>query len=216
MGERRIEVNVPDFSLAVVEGDTVIHQARVIVGKPETPTPIFSNVMRYVLINPSWQVPDSIIKKEMMARLGSLSRRGYEVKTVGGRLTVRQLPGEDNALGRIAFMFPNDHAVYLHDTPARELFDEDTRAFSHGCIRVEDPLSLAELVLGGEASKWTAERIEAAIGGPERTVFLTDPLPIHIEYFTEFVDEFGELRERPDVYGLIRRVEAMLAQASQD
>ena len=71
------------------------------------------------------------------------------MKTVGGRLTVRQLPGEDNALGRIAFMFPNDHAVYLHDTPSRELFDEDARAFSHGCIRVEDPLSLAELVLDG-------------------------------------------------------------------
>ena len=150
MGERRIEVNVADFSVAVLEGDRVIHQARVIVGKPETPTPIFSNVMRYVLINPSWQVPNSIIKKEMASKLGALSRRGYEVKTVGGRLTVRQLPGEDNALGRFAFMFPNDHAIYLHDTPARELFDEESRAFSHGCIRVEDPQSLAELVLGGE------------------------------------------------------------------
>ncbi len=139
MGERRIEVNVADFSVAALEGDKVILQSRVIVGKPETPTPIFSNVMRYVLINPSWQVPDSIIKKEMMSKLGALSRRGYEVKTVGGRLTVRQLPGEDNALGRFAFMFPNDHAIYLHDTPARELFDEETRAFSHGCVRVEDP-----------------------------------------------------------------------------
>ena len=152
MGERRIEVNIPDFSVEVLEGDAAIHEARVIVGKPETPTPIFSNVMRYVLINPSWQVPDSIIKKEFASKLGALSRRGYEVKTVGGRLTVRQLPGDDNALGRIAFMFPNDHAIYLHDTPAQELFDEDPRAFSHGCIRVEDPLSLAELVLGGEAS----------------------------------------------------------------
>ena len=216
MGERRIEVNIPDFSVAVIEGDAVIHQARVIVGKPETPTPIFSSVMRYVILNPSWQVPDSIIRKELIPKLGSLSRHGYEVKTVGGRLTVRQLPGEDNALGRIAFMFPNDHAVYLHDTPARELFDDDVRAFSHGCIRVEDPPSLAELVLGGEASQWTAERIEAAIGGPERTVFLPSPLPIHIEYFTEFVDEFGEIRARPDIYGLIRKVEGILAQASQD
>ena len=119
MGERRIEVNLADFSVAVLEGDRVIHQARVVVGKPETPTPIFSNVMRYVLINPSWQVPDSIIKKEMTSKLGALSRRGYEVKTVGGRLTVRQLPGDDNALGRFAFMFPNDHAIYLHDTPSK-------------------------------------------------------------------------------------------------
>jgi murein L,D-transpeptidase YcbB/YkuD len=210
MGARRIEVNLADFSVAVMEGDRVIHQARVIVGKPETPTPIFSDVMRYVLINPSWQVPDSIIRKEMMSKLGALSRRGYQVKTVGGRLTVRQLPGDDNALGHFAFMFPNDHAIYLHDTPSKELFDEETRAFSHGCIRVEDPESLAVLVLGGESTGWTDERIEAAIGAKERTVFLARPLPIHIEYFTDFVDEFGEIKERPDVYGLIRKVEGML------
>ena len=216
MGERRIEVNLADFSVAVMDGDRVIHQARVIVGKPDTPTPIFSDVMRYVLINPSWQVPDSIIKKEMMSKLGALSRRGYEVKTVGGRLTVRQLPGDDNALGHFAFMFPNDHAIYLHDTPSKDLFDEETRAFSHGCIRVEDPQSLAVLVLGGESTGWTDERIEAAIGGKERTVFLARPLPIHIEYFTDFIDEFGEFKERPDVYGLIRKVEVILARASQD
>jgi L,D-transpeptidase YcbB len=215
MGERRIEVNLADFSVAVLEGDRVIHQARVVVGKPETPTPIFSDVMRYVLINPSWQVPDSIIKKEMMSKLGALSRRGYEVKTVGGRLTVRQLPGDDNALGHFAFMFPNDHAIYLHDTPSKDLFDEETRAFSHGCIRVEDPESLAVLVLGGESTGWTDERIEAAIGGKERTVFLARPLPIRIEYFTDFVDEFGDLKERPDVYGLIRKVEVILARTSQ-
>ena len=216
MGERRIEVNLADFSVAVFEGDRVIHQARVVVGKPETPTPIFSDVMRYVLINPSWQVPNSIIKKEMASKLGSLSRRGYEVKTVGGRLTVRQLPGDGNALGRFAFMFPNDHAIYLHDTPSKDLFDEETRAFSHGCIRVEDPQSLAVLVLGGKSTGWTDGRIEAAIGGKERTVFLPRPLPIHIEYFTDFVDEFGELKERPDVYGLIRKVEVILARTSQD
>jgi L,D-transpeptidase YcbB len=216
MGKRRIEVNLADFSVAVMEGDRVIHQARVVVGKPGTPTPIFSDVMRYVLINPSWLVPDSIIKKEMMSKLGALSRRGYEVKTVGGRLTVRQLPGDDNALGHFAFMFPNDHAIYLHDTPSKQLFDEETRAFSHGCIRVEDPQSLAVLVLGGESTGWTDERIEAAIGGKERTVFLPRPLPIHIEYFTDFADEFGEIKERPDVYGLIRKVEGMLGRPSQD
>jgi murein L,D-transpeptidase YcbB/YkuD len=137
------------------------------------------------------------------------------VKTVGGRVTVRQLPGESNALGRFAFMFPNDHAIYLHDTPARELFDDESRAFSHGCIRVDDAQSLAEVVLGGP-NGWTDERIAAAIGGPERTVFLPRPLPIHIEYFTDFVDEFGELKERTDVYGLIRKVAVILARASQD
>jgi len=112
-------------------------------------------------------------------------------------------------------MFPNDHAVYLHDTPARALFDEETRAFSHGCIRVEDPLSLAELVLGGESAGWTAERIEAAFGDRERTVFLPRPLPVHIEYFTEFVDESGELQQRSDLYGWTRKVEGILGHASQ-
>ena len=119
MGERRIEVNVPDYSVEVLEGDEVIHRARVVVGKPETPTPIFSNMMRYVLINPSWRVPDSIIKKEMMSRLGYLSHHGYEVKTVDGHITVRQFPGEGNALGRLAFMFPNDFSVYLHERPRK-------------------------------------------------------------------------------------------------
>jgi murein L,D-transpeptidase YcbB/YkuD len=215
MGERRIEVNVPDFTVAMLDGDAIVHSARVVVGKPDTPTPIFSNVMRYVLINPSWEVPDSIIRKEMLPRLASdpsyLRRRGYEVKTVGGRLTVRQPPGEDNALGRIAFMFPNDHAVYMHDTPSQSLFDADMRAFSHGCVRIEDPLRLAELVLG-----WPEERINAAIGGPERTVFLPRPVPIHIEYFTEFVDESGELQERPDVYGLAQKVAIILSSVRQD
>ena len=157
---------------------------------------------------------------ELRARIALAKELGgpdrVERQHKGGRLTVRQLPGDDNALGHFAFMFPNDHAIYLHDTPSKQLFDEETRAFSHGCIRVEDPQSLAVLVLGGESTGWTDERIEAAIGGKERTVFLPRPLPIHIEYFTDFVDEYGELKERPDVYGLIRRVDAILARASQD
>jgi murein L,D-transpeptidase YcbB/YkuD len=211
MGERRIEVNVPDFSVSVMDGDTVLMMSRVVVGKPATPTPVFSSWMRYVLINPSWQVPDSIIKKEILPRLDHFEGLGYEVKTVGGRLVVRQPPGEDNALGRLAFMFPNDHSVYLHDTPSRHLFDEDMRALSHGCVRVEDPERLAEIVLG-----WPEARIEAAIGGPERTVFLPRPLPIHIEYFTAFVDADGSLEQRPDVYGLTQRIARILSSESQD
>lgn len=211
MGSRRIEVNIPDFSVAVLDGDRVIHSARVVVGKPKTPTPIFSGVMRYVLINPEWRVPESIVRKEILPRLEHFEQLGYEVKTVGGRVTVRQPPGETNALGRLAFMFPNDHSVYLHDTPARELFSEDMRARSHGCIRVEDPMRLAELVLG-----WPESRISAAIGGREQTVFLKRPLPIHIEYFTDFVDEDGILQERPDVYGLTGKVAHTLSLSRQD
>jgi murein L,D-transpeptidase YcbB/YkuD len=211
MGERRIEVNIPDFSVSVIDGDSVLMSSRVVVGKPDTPTPVFSDRMRYVLINPSWQVPNSIVKKEILPRLDHFSRLGYEVRTIGGRIVVRQPPGEDNALGRLAFMFPNDHAVYLHDTPFRELFAEDMRALSHGCVRVEDPERLAELVLG-----WPEARVEAAIGGRERTVFLPQPLPIHIEYFTAFVDADGSLEERPDVYGLAQRIARILSSESQD
>jgi hypothetical protein len=211
MGERRIEVNIPDFSVTVMDGDQMVMSSRVVVGKPDTPTTVFSDRMRYVLINPSWEVPDSIIKKEIAPRLDHFTRLGYEVKTVGGRLLVRQPPGDDNALGRLAFMFPNDHAIYLHDTPARQLFAEDMRALSHGCVRVEDPERLAEIVLN-----WPESRLEAAIGGPERTVFLPRPLPIHIEYFTEFVDADGTLEERRDVYGLTQKVARILSTKSQD
>ncbi|HXZ18023.1 MAG TPA: L,D-transpeptidase family protein, partial [Roseiarcus sp.] len=193
------------------DGDSVVMSSRVVVGKRETPTPVFSDRMRYVLINPSWRVPDSIIKKEMASRLDHFVALGYEVKTVGGKLVVRQPPGDDNALGRLAFMFPNDHAVYLHDTPARQLFDEEMRALSHGCIRVEEPERLAEFVLG-----WSEARLEAAIGGPERTVFLPKPVPIHIEYFTAFVEADGALEERPDVYGLAQRIARTLSAAGQD
>jgi L,D-transpeptidase YcbB len=108
-------------------------------------------------------------------------------------------------------MFPNDHSVYLHDTPAQELFSEDMRALSHGCVRVEEASRLAELVLG-----WPESRVSAAVGGAERTVFLPQPLPIHIEYFTEFVDDDGILQERPDVYGLTQKVAATLSTKSQD
>ncbi len=211
LGERRIEVNIPDFSVSVMDGDAVLMSSRVVVGKPDTPTPVFSSWMRYVLVNPSWEVPDSIVKKEILPRLDHFERLGYEVKNVGGRFAVRQPPGEDNALGRLAFMFPNDHSVYLHDTPSRQLFDQDMRALSHGCVRVEDPERLAEIVLG-----WSEARIEAAIGGRERTVFLPRPLPIHIEYFTAFVDADGSLQERPDLYGLAQRIARILSSESQD
>ena len=181
-------------------------RARVIVGKPDTPTPIFSNRMRYVLVNPAWNVPIRSSRRRCCRALDHFARLGYEVTSIGDRLIVRQPPGEGNALGRIAFMFPNEHSVYLHDTPARGLFAEAMRALSHGCVRVEDPERLAEIVLGGPKPA-----LEAAIGGTERTIFLPRPLPIHIEYFTAFVDDDGTLEERPDVYGLAQRVASILS-----
>ncbi len=220
MGEVRIEINIPDYSLKVMNGDDLVHQARVIVGKPDTPTPIFSNEMRYILVNPIWRVPDSIIKKEMAPKLAEdpdyLTRRGFEVSQVGDRLIVRQPPGEANALGRILFMFPNEHAVYLHDTPARGLFAASRRAFSHGCVRVEGPMRLAELVMGGASAGWTTMRLQSLLGATERTVLLPHTIPIHLEYFTEFVDGSGALQDREDIYGITRRVAGTFTRASQD
>lgn len=220
MGRERVEINIPDFTLRVLVGDDEVHHARVIVGKPDTPTPIFSNEIKYILLNPVWHVPDSIIKKEMAPKLADdpdyLTKRGFKVTQVGDRLVVEQPPGEANALGRILFMFPNEHAVYLHDTPTRGLFATQRRAYSHGCIRVEAPARLAELVMGGAARGWTAARVQSMVGAEEKTVFLPRPLPIHIEYFTAFVDPEGELREREDVYGVTRRVAATLSRFRQD
>ncbi len=211
MGDSRIEVNIPDFEAVVVENGEVVQRNRVVVGKEETPTPVFSNTMQFLIVNPYWNVPPSIIRKEMMPKLAAdphyLHRLGYETTWRDGRLTVRQPPGERNALGRIKFMFPNDYAVYLHDTPLRTLFASEKRAFSHGCVRVDDPFRFAQTVLG---KGWTEARVEKLVGGKERYVHLAKPLPIHLEYFTARVDEFGRLQLRDDLYGYSRKVKAAL------
>ena len=213
MGSDRIEVDIPDFKLRVFRADTLIHEARVIVGKPTTPTPIFSNAMQYLTVNPSWYVPQSIIKNEMLPKLADdpdyLTRQGYVVTEIGGQISVRQPPGERNALGHIVFQFPNQYAVYLHDTPTRGLFGSPRRAFSHGCVRVDQPFKLAEIVLNG-SSGWTEDRVRAMIGRGERSLYLPQPMPIHIEYFTAFVDDAGKLQVRDDLYGLSKRVQEAL------
>ena len=220
MGELRVEVNVADFSLKLMSGDSVILRARVIVGKPDTPTPIFSNSIKYMLFNPVWRVPDSIIKKEMAPKYAAdpdyFARHGYKVSYVGHKLVVEQPPGEANALGRMLFLFPNEHAVYLHDTPLRSLFSASYRAFSHGCVRVEDPARLAEILMGGARRGWTDAKVRSLLGDKERTFALPTPAPIHLQYFTEFVDGNGALHEREDLYGLTRKVALALTKLSRD
>ncbi|MGQ0443702.1 MAG: L,D-transpeptidase family protein [Beijerinckiaceae bacterium] len=211
MGETHIEVNIPDYEAVVIDKGTVIERNRVVVGKEETPTPVFSQTMKFLIVNPAWNVPQSIIRKEMLPKLASdpgyFQRMGYQVFSRGGHLAVRQPPGEKNALGRIKFVFPNDFSVYMHDTPLRKLFASAKRAFSHGCVRVEDPFRFAETVLG---DGWSEERVKKLIGGKERYVYLPKPLPVYLEYFTAFVDETGALQLRDDVYGYSRRVRAAL------
>ncbi len=210
----RIEVNIPDFTVRVFHDNTEFYRSRVIVGKPTTQTPIFSNRMQFIEVNPYWNVPDSIIKKEMMPKMAEdptyLQKLGYEVSTAkNGRMIVRQPPGERNALGRIKFMFPNQHAVYLHDTPTRALFANVTRAYSHGCVRLDQPFKFAEVVLGKE-NGWTEERARKLIGGKNETIHLPRAIDIHIGYFTAFVDDSGKLQLREDIYGHSRKVRAAL------
>lgn len=216
LGENRIVVNIPEYRMRVMHGDRIAREARVIVGKPESATPVFSHRMEYVVVNPSWFVPPSILRKEFLPGLAAdpnyAARRGYVVtRAKNGSISVRQPPGERNALGWIKFMFPNDHAVYLHDTPNRRLFGADKRAFSHGCVRVENPFALADEVLGPE---WTNERLKRLIGSGERTIRLPQPLQIHLVYETIVVDKAGAITTFDDIYGFHRLVRNALAQRS--
>ncbi len=209
LGHDRLMVNIPEFTARLYRGDTVDLSTRVIVGKPDKATPLFSNRIEYLIINPSWNVPQSIIKNEMASKLESLRREGYDVEWKDGRLHVRQPPGEKNALGRIKFIFPNDYAVYLHDTPSRSLFAASRRAFSHGCVRVDQPFKLAVTLLGPERG-WSEARLEKLLGKYERRVPLATPMPIHIGYFTLAVDENGQLRRFEDIYGYAGKARELL------
>lgn len=215
MGADRIEVNIPDFSLTLFRSDKPVRRTRVVVGKATTPTPLFSNIVRFAVVNPSWDVPQSIVKKEMLPKYAAnpnyFAQNGYVVTRKGDTLEVRQPPGDRNALGRIKFLFPNDYDVYLHDTPERQLFSATVRDFSHGCVRVQDPFALGQDILGGD---WSEERLKKLIGAAEHTIRVPAPLPIHIEYFTAWIDDAGKLQTRPDVYGYMRKVERALGYSS--
>lgn len=214
LGSEHLIVNVPEYMMRKIEDGQVVHASRVVVGKSERPTPIFSDMMDHLVVNPSWTIPPTILKQDILPKLatdpGYAERRGYEVIRRGDRITVRQPPGPSNALGNIKFMFPNDHAVYLHDTPSRNLFASARRAYSSGCVRVERPLKLAELVLGGPENGWSERRLQGMVGSGERTIKLTRRLPIHIVYMTQVVDEAGELRNFEDIYGFHRRTREAL------
>ena len=203
LGETHIEVNIPDFELALVRNGVIAHRTRVIVGKEITPTPIFSDEMEYIIVNPYWNVPQSIIHKEMMPNGGP--GEGFKVSYSHGQMVVRQPPGPTNALGNMKFVFPNDYAVYMHDTQSRHLFVQTHRAFSHGCMRVQNPFALASAILG---DSWPMKKLEKLIGPTERYINLAKPIPVHIEYFTTYVDNSGKIIQRPDLYGysaLVRR-----------
>ncbi|WP_438344800.1 L,D-transpeptidase family protein [Methylorubrum populi] len=205
LGPDYVFVNVPEFKLKVFRDGHLRDETRVIVGKPTSPTPIFSGMMEYAVVNPSWYVPPSILKQ----MLASGRTAGFEVVRRGKTISLRQPPGERNALGFIKFMFPNQHSVYLHDTPNRSLFSASTRAFSHGCVRVDDPFRFADAVL----PTWTEERLKKLIGKGERTLRLPEKLPVHLAYFTAEVDDLGSYRTLTDLYGYDGPMKAALGLA---
>ncbi|HEX9161513.1 MAG TPA: L,D-transpeptidase family protein, partial [Thermoanaerobaculia bacterium] len=201
LGDRHAIINLPEFNLTVVENEWPVLSMRIVVGKDFTHrTPVFSSEITQVVFNPYWNVPDSIADRELWPEQrrdpGYFAREHIEV-LAGGRL--RQKPGPWNALGSIKFNIPNRYAVYLHDTPSRELFSRAVRTFSHGCMRVEKPVDLA-LYLLRDNPGWTKERIiEQSKTGVERAIDLRSPLTVHVLYWTAYVDG-GEVHFAPDIY----------------
>ena len=203
---RYVEVNVPGYELRLVEHGKVVLRSRVIVGDEDKPTPIFDNRIRYIELNPSWYVPTSItpelLDKERK-KPGYLAKNGFYWRASaegGGQGQLVQRPGPENALGRIKFLFPNNHSVYLHDTPQRGLFARSERSLSHGCIRVEKPIELALALLSREG--WDAARLDAAFASEKtRRIELRETVPVFLDYRTAFVDDDGRLNLRPDLYG---------------
>ncbi len=217
LGETYVMVNVPDFTLKVVHDHQEAWHTKIVAGKPQTPTPLLSAQMDNVLVNPSWHVPQSIIKNEFLPRYGRdpniFARMGLEVKrNHDGTLSVTQPPGAGNALGRIKFNFPNQFSVYLHDTPQKQLFAADKRAFSHGCMRVENPAKFGEVILhlamNGPAPD--AQQLSALFGRGERTFKLDERPMVHLTYQTAFVDDAGRLQLREDIYGFDERIHTIL------
>jgi len=209
LGPTHILVNVPAYGMTLNRNGGVIHAARVIVGKEQTQTPFFSDLVDHVVVNPSWYVPPGILKREpQYLDPAWAAAHGYEIRTQRGYTSVRMPPGASNALGYIKFMFPNEHSVYLHDTPKRTLFNAKNRALSNGCVRVENPFQLAALLMASEG--WTEERLRSLIGRGERHMKLPAKMPIHLAYFTLTADASGDLQRHRDIYGHSQRLKQLM------
>jgi len=211
-------VNIAGFELYLFSGGELAWTTPVQVGKPYHATPVFKSTMKYLVVNPTWTIPPGILRNETLPRVrkdpGYLKKQNMSVVTSSGkvvdpstidwnapfRYSIRQEPGPGNALGRIKFIFPNRFYVYLHDTPSKGLFARSERAFSHGCIRVQDPLLLAELLLQ-DADGWDRPAIDTTIAGKKTTtVFLPEPLTVMLLYWTAVVDPKGDVVFFNDVY----------------
>jgi murein L,D-transpeptidase YcbB/YkuD len=217
-----VAVNIAGFQAYYLRDSRILWSARAIIGKPFRETPLFRARMTYLVLNPTWTVPPTILDEDMLPALRRdptyLERKGLSLTDRDGHVVpaasidwskqtaktfpynVVQGPGPENPLGRVKFMFPNEHSVYLHDTPSRGLFEKSERAFSSGCIRIDRPLELATLLLEGQAG-WDLAALEAAIAtGETQTVTLARPVPVLVAYWTAWVGGDGVFQLRGDVY----------------
>ena len=213
LGNPHVVVNIPDYTLTLWNDDKVYWKTKIVVGKPGKNTPLISAEMKFITVNPTWNVPPSIIEKEYLPALQqdpqALDRIGLKlVQDADGTVHVSQPPGAGNALGRIRFNFPNKFLVYQHDTPDKYLFAKDERAFSHGCMRVQNPLTYGEkllsLALPGE--HYTEAKLEKMFGGSEININFPHNIWVHLTYQTAFVDDDGKLQLRKDIYGWDQRM----------
>jgi murein L,D-transpeptidase YcbB/YkuD len=209
LGNAYVILNVPDFTLKVMQSGAPVWTTRVVTGKPgKHATPMLTETMKFITVNPTWNVPPSIIYNEYLPALQQdptvLQRMGLKLERGrDGSIHISQPPGEANALGRIRFNFPNKFLVYQHDTPDKHLFARDERAFSHGCMRVQNPdqyaSTLLSIVMPNE--RYTPERIRSMYGRSEIDLKFPTPIPVNITYQTAFVDDAGKLQIRKDIYG---------------
>ena len=221
LGDSFVLVNLPAFELYLIRDRAKIWEARAQVGRDVRQTPTFRADLRYLVFNPDWIVPPTILAQDVLAGMrrgqDTIASKGLTILDREGRrvdpttidwsratprnfpYVLRQAPGPANALGRVKFVFPNEHTVFLHDTPSQSLFDHDQRAFSSGCIRIERALDLAARLLAPQG--WTPEDVQAAVDeGVTRTVVLDAPLPVVIVYWTASLDAAGRLRFARDIY----------------
>ena len=216
LGESYVWVNVPEYRMELFENGKKAIDMAVVVGKQQSQTPVFSDTMEYLELNPEWNIPSSITQEEILPKLASdpgyLARNNMEWVGEGASQRLKQRPGPDNPLGQIKFMFPNEHDVYLHDSPADHLFSREERDFSHGCVRLERPVQLGEYLLRDD-SDWSGGKLrQAIVSGEHRSIKLPKKLPVHILYFTAWVEDNGTVQFRKDVYGHDQKLAAALAE----
>ena len=221
IGDAYVILNVPDYTLKVMQHGAQVWTTRVVTGQPGIhATPLLSETMKFITVNPTWNVPPSIIYNEYLPALQQdptvLQRMGLRLEQArDGSIHISQPPGEANALGRIRFNFPNKFLVYQHDTPDKHLFAKEERAFSHGCMRVQNPDQYASVLLNitMPSDRYTPEKIRSMYGSSEIDLKFPTPIPVNITYQTAFVDDAGKLQLRKDVYGRDATMIAMLRSA---